>query len=90
MSAVFPAAVYTLCFMTSAVCTFLLSRGYARNGLRLLLWSAICFGFLAANNLMVIIDLIVVPDTDLTLIRNAFSLGGVSVLLFGFVWDLER
>jgi len=90
MSSVFPAAVYTLCFITSAVCAFLLSRGYARNGLRLLLWSAVCFGFLAANNLMVIIDLIIVPDTDLTLIRNAFTLCGVSVLLFGFIWDLER
>ena len=49
MSPAFPAIVYILCFLTSAACAWLLGRSYARSGVRLLLWSSICFGFLAAN-----------------------------------------
>ena len=90
MSEVFPAAVYSLCFLTGAFCAFLLARSYARTGMRLLLWSALCFGFLAANSFVVIIDMLVFPNGDLTLMRNALSLAGVAVLLFGFIWDLER
>lgn len=90
MSAAFPAAVYSLCFLTGAVCAFLLARSYARTRMRLLLWSALCFGFLAANSFVVIIDMIVLPEGDLSLVRNGLSLAGVSILLFGFIWDLER
>lgn len=53
------------------------------------MWSALCFLLLAANNLVVIVDLIVLPNLDLRLLRIGFSLAAVSVLLFGFVWDLE-
>lgn len=90
MSAALPAAVYSLCFLTGATCAFLLARSYARTGMRLLLWSAICFGFLAANSFAVIVDLLIIPDTNLALVRNGLSLAGISVLLFGFIWDLER
>ncbi|MDV3257613.1 MAG: DUF5985 family protein [Sphingomonas sp.] len=90
MSDAFPAAVYTLCFLTGGVCAFLLARSYARTGTRLLLWSGLCFGFLAANSFVVIIDLLVIPDGDLSLLRHTLSLAGVSLLLFGFIWDLER
>ena len=90
MSEAFPAIVFLLCFLTAAFCAFLLARSYARTGMRLLLWSALCFGFLAANSFVVIIDILVIPDGDLTLVRNGLSLAGVGVLLFGFIWDLER
>jgi len=90
MSAAFPAAVYSLCFLTGAVCAFLLARSYARTGMRLLLWSALCFGFLAGNSFVVIVDLLIIPDADLSLVRNGLSLAGIGVLLFGFIWDLER
>lgn len=90
MSDAFPAAVYSLCFLTGGVCAFLLARSYARTGMRLLLWSGLCFGFLAANSFVVIIDLLIIPDADLSLVRFCLSLAGVSVLLFGFIWDLER
>jgi hypothetical protein len=53
------------------------------------MWSALCFLLLAANNLVVIIDLMVLPAVDLRLLRTGLSLAAVSVLLFGFVWDLE-
>ena len=90
MSQAFPAAVYILCFLTSGACAFLLARNYRRTSARLLLWSALCFLLLAANNLVVIVDLLVLPEVDLRILRLAFSLSAVLVLLFGFIWDLEE
>lgn len=90
MAELFPAAVYLLCFATSAACAFLLARNYARTRARLLLWSALCFVLLAANNLVVVIDLLVLPTMDFRLVRLLLSIAGVGVLLFGFIWDLEE
>ncbi len=90
MSDVFPSAVYLLCFATSAACAVLLARNYFRTRARLLLWSALCFLLLAANNLVVVVDLLLIPHVSLSLPRILLSLGAVSVLLFGFIWDLER
>jgi len=89
MATWFPAAVYLLCFLTSAACAFLLARSYRRSGARLLLWSALCFLFLAGNNLLVIFDLLVLPETDFRLARHLLAIAALGVLLFGFVWDLE-
>lgn len=86
---VFPAAVYILCFLTSLACGLLLMRNFRRTSARLLMWSGLCFLLLAANNLVVIFDLMVLPEVDLRLLRIGFSFAAVSVLLFGFVWDLE-
>jgi hypothetical protein len=89
MAHYFPAAVYLLCFLTSCACTLLLARNYWRTAARLLLWSALCFALLAANNLVVIVDLLVLPERDFRLARMLLSLAAVCVLLFGFIWDRE-
>jgi hypothetical protein len=85
----FPTAVYTLCFLTSTACAWLLGRSYARTRARLLLWSAACFGLLAVNNLLLVVDLVVFPDLDLRLARLLLALAAVAVIIFGFIWDLE-
>ena len=90
MSEAFPAAVYLLCFATSAACAFLLARNYLRTRARLLLWSSACFLLLALNNFVVVLDLLLIPDVSLSLLRILLALGAVSVLLFGFIWDLEK
>ena len=54
MTEIFPTVVYVLCFVTSAACAWMLGASYRRNGTRLLLWSAICFGLLAASNLVLV------------------------------------
>ncbi len=90
MGVSFPAAVYLLCFLTSSACALLLARTYWRTGTRLLLWSALCFLFLAANNLAVILDLLVLTDRDFRLARLLLALAAVGVLLFGFIWDQEE
>ena len=85
-----PPLVYLLCFLTSAGCAFALLRNYGRTGMRLLLWTGLCFGLLAANNLVVIFDVLVLADQDFSILRLGFSLAAVMVLLFGFVWDLDE
>ena len=86
----FPTAVYLLCFITSAACAWLLARSYWRTGARMLFWSALCFLLLAANNLIVVLDLLVLPGWNLRLARLSLSLAAVSVLLFGFIWDVKE
>lgn len=85
-AAAFPGVVYILCFLTSAACAGLLLRAYRRAGGGLLFWSGLCFVLLAVNNLVVIADLLILADRDLTLLRLAASLAAVVVLLFGFIW----
>ena len=86
----FPAAVYLLCFATSAACAWLLARSYSQSGARLLLLSGLCFLFLAANNLVVVLDLLVLPSVNMRVVRLLLALAAVSILLFGFIWDLEE
>jgi hypothetical protein len=86
----FPAAVYVLCLLTSGACAYLLMRNYRRTGTRLLMWSALCFLFLALNNGVVFLDAVILPDIDLAIARLALSLAAAAVLLFGFIWDLDQ
>lgn len=90
MDEIFPTVVYSLCFLTSSACAWLLGRSYSRTGARLLLWSSLCFLLLGANNLLLVVDLLVFPALDLRLGRLLLALAAASVLIFGFVWDLER
>lgn len=86
----FPSAIYLLCAVTSLICLFLLARGYARTGVRLLLWSSLCFVGLALNNLLLFIDLVVLPaDIDLVFWRQVTTLLSLSVLLYGFIWEAD-
>jgi hypothetical protein len=85
MTEAFPAVVYVLCFLTSTACALLLGRSYGRTRNHMLLSSSICFTFLAANNLVLVLDLIVWPDFDLRIVRLLLSLAAVVSLLWGFV-----
>ena len=84
-----PFVLYSLAALTSLACMLLLFRAYARTGLRLLFWSALCFVGLSANNLLLFLDLIVFPDLDLRLWRLAAALAGLLALLYGFIWEAE-
>ncbi len=81
--------VYILCALTSLMSMTLLLRGYFASRVRLLLWSGLCFAGLGANNVLLLVDLFVVPDMDLSLIRQIPALTGLLLLLFGLVWDVR-
>ena len=86
----FQPLVFFLCAVTSVVCMALLIRGWRRTRTRLLLWTAICFVGLAANNLLVFVDLVVFPEEiSLVPFRHVTSLLAVSALLWGFVWESD-
>jgi uncharacterized protein DUF5985 len=81
------AAVYVLCALTSITCAVLLFRAYAASRTRLLLLSAICFAGLGANNVLLVVDRLVVPEQDLSVPRVLSAFASMSVLLFGLVWE---
>jgi uncharacterized membrane protein len=78
---------YLLCTATALVCVGLLLRAFVRTGVRLLLWSGICFIALALENAVLFLDMVVVPDVDLLVWRNVLPLIGLLCLLFGLIWD---
>jgi hypothetical protein len=79
----------SLALVTSAACMGFLFRAYAASGVRLLLWSGLCFVFLTFNNLFLFLDLIVFPDLDFRPYRLGAALLGVCFLLYGFIWEAE-
>lgn len=78
-----------LAALTSLACTVLLFRAYAANGVRFLLWSALCFVCLTANNVLLFFDLNLVPNIDLRVWRLGASLAGIVFLLYAFIWEAE-
>lgn len=81
---------YLLCAATSALCAGLLIRAYLASRTRLLLWSALCFGGLLVNNILLVVDERIVEGTDLQIFRDVTGLAAVSVLLLGLIWDSSR
>ena len=82
-------AVFILCAVTSLACAALLLRGYRMTGARLLLWSGLCFVGLTLDNVFLILDLIVYPDVQFGPVRHIAALLGVSLLLYGLIWDVK-
>ena len=68
----------------------LLWRGWRQSRARLLLWSALCFAGLCLNNVLLIVDVRVVPGVDLSIWRTVPALVGVALLIYGLVWEGER
>jgi hypothetical protein len=80
-------AVYLLCAATSIVCGVLLLRGYQVSKTRLLFWASLCFLGFAINNVLLFIDLIILPEIDLYWWRTAPALAGMVLLLYGLIWE---
>lgn len=83
----FAIVVYILCAATSGLCAVLLLRGYAKSHARLLFWSGLCFAGLALNNVLLIVDVRIVPAIDLSAWRTIPALIGISLLIYGLVWE---
>ena len=87
MTIAYGTVVYALCALTSAACAVLLLRGYARSRVRLLLWSGTCFIGLALNNIVLFVDMRVLRDMDLSVVRTIPAIAGVLILIYGLVWE---
>jgi hypothetical protein len=82
-------AVYVLCMLTSLFCAFLLFRSHRAQHSRLLLWSTLCFAGLAVSNALLVIDLIVLPEVDLRLLRASITFASALSLVGGLVWEMR-
>lgn len=80
-------AIYVLSAGTSLVAAALLFRQYRTSRTALILWSFIGFIGLALNNVLVYVDLVVVPATDLALARTVAGAAGLVALLYGLLWE---
>ena len=81
--------VYILCALTSLLCAVLLGRAYWRSRHRLLLWSTLGFSMLAINNILLVADLVVLPNVDLSVMRDLAHLFALLLLIFGLVWESD-
>lgn len=83
------ALIFALCALTASACAWLLLRSYVRTRHRLLLWSGLCFVGMVANNILLILDRLIFPDTDLSTWRLATSFVALLPLLYGLIWEHE-
>lgn len=81
--------VYLLCAITSFACAALLVRSWLRSRTSLLLWSSICFVGLTVNNVVLVLDRIVAPAVDLSVVRGVTALASALVLLVGLIWKVR-
>jgi hypothetical protein len=77
--------VYILCGLTSVACAVLLYRQYRLTRGTLSFWSMLCFLCLAITNVLLYVDLVVFPATDMSIVRNAITLAGMMMLLYGMI-----
>jgi hypothetical protein len=79
--------IYALRAVTTLLCAALLLLQYVRAKQRLLLWSGLCFSGLALSNLLVFVDLVLMPKVDLFLWRLGTAIVGMAFLLYGLIWE---
>lgn len=82
-------AVYLLCAATALGCSLLLLRGYQRSRRRLLLWCGLCFAALILDNLVLFVDLVLLPDVDLSALPISAASIGAALLLYGLIWEAK-
>lgn len=82
--------VYLLCSVLSGACAFFLVRAYLSVRTRFLLWSSLCFIGMGVNNLLLFIDLALLPyQVDLALLRHSVSVVALGVLIYGFIQETQ-
>jgi Family of unknown function (DUF5985) len=80
-----PELVYIFCGLTSIACVALLFRQYQTTRTPLLFWSVGCFVLFAVSNILLFVDLIMLPHVDLSSVRYSLTLIGMCMMLYGLV-----
>jgi hypothetical protein len=79
--------IYALRALTTLLCAVLLLLQYARAKQSLLFWSGLCFCGLALSNVLVFVDLVILPKAiDLFSWRLGTAIVGMAFLLYGLIW----
>ena len=85
-----PEVIYVLCAATSVLAAFMLFRHYRLRRTPLLFWSFVAFVALAVNNVLLFVDLAVLPQVDLSLARTTVGAIGMIALVYGLIWGRSR
>ena len=81
--------VYFFCAAASALCAFLLIRGYLRRRTRMLLWSSVYFLCQALSNAVLVLDLVIFPDVPLTMLRRLLTFSGTAIFLLAMIAEVD-
>ncbi len=84
-----PEVIYGLCAITAFLCAWLLLTAYRKNRTALLFWSGLFFVIQAVNNLLLILDKIVFPSVNLSVVRLTIALFAIVLLLYGLIMRAE-
>jgi len=84
-----PQVVYLLCAITSISCSYLLYRGFKNTKLKLLFWTSLGFFGFALNNILLFVDLLIVPQYDLSVIRTVPAFVGMLIFVYGLIMEEE-
>lgn len=80
--------VYILSAAVSVACALLLLRAYLRTRVRLLFWSVLAFTGLAVNDVLVWVDVRILPSQiDLSAWRLIPAVVGVALLCYGLITE---
>lgn len=75
--------------LTAGICALLLLRAYARVRQRLLLWSGLCFAGLTLSNVLLVVDLAVVPEFSIYVWRLAVAALSLLLLVYGLIFESD-
>jgi DMSO/TMAO reductase YedYZ heme-binding membrane subunit len=82
--------VYLFCAITSVGCAVLLFRSYLRSRAKLVLWGFVFFVCFALSNIVLFIDLGMLPSYDLSPYREALTLIGLVAMIFGLIKEGDK
>lgn len=83
--------VYLFCAITYIGCAVLLLKSYFRSRTKLVFWGCIFFICYALNNIVLYIDLALLPPAfDLSPYRDALILIGLTAMIFGLIKEGDR
>lgn len=75
--------------LTIGLCALLLLRGFVKVRERLLLWGGLCFTGLALANVLVFVDLALVPEVSLYTWRLGITAVSLLLLIYGLIFESD-
>ena len=81
--------IYLLCAATSLTAAVLLTRHYRARRTPLLFWSSLSFAGFSVNNILVYVDLAVLPSAGLALPRALIAMLSMLALVYGLTKEVR-
>ena len=76
--------------VTVGLCAVLLLRAFLRVRKQLLLWCGLCFAGLTVSNVLLIVDLYLIPGTNMYPHRLSVAAVSMLAMLYGLIFKSEQ